>query len=292
MKVLSWFNDMVKAKKEDAYIVAEVWTEVDVYAKYYASGIDSVFNFAFANSDGLIANVVKGMGGYNAASYGKSVASLEERFGQYNENYIDAPFYTNHDLGRSAGYFSGDNAEAQLKMSAALNLFMNGSAFVYYGEELGMKGSGKDENKRAPMYWSQDAEAEGMCDGPKDMEAFEMKYPSLEEQKADSNSIYNFYKQAVLLRNRYPEIARGTVTYLEELSDKNVCVLMKEYEGSKILLVFNISGEEAVVDLTGAIDGVDAAKLQLGGMLVTGEEAVELGNTGLVLPSYSVAILK
>lgn len=292
VKVLSWFNDMVKEKKEDAYIVAEVWTEVDVYAKYYASGIDSVFNFAFANSDGLIANVVKGMGGYNAASYGKSVASLEERFGQYNENYIDAPFYTNHDLGRSAGYFSGDNAEAQLKMSAALNLFMNGSAFVYYGEELGMKGSGKDENKRAPMYWSQDAEAEGMCDGPKDMEAFEMKYPSLEEQKSDSNSIYNFYKQAVLLRNRYPEIARGTVTYLEELSDKNVCVLMKEYEGSKIFLVFNISGEEATVDLTGAVDGVDASKLQLGGMLVTGEEAVELGNTGLVLPSYSVAILK
>ena len=227
VEVLSWFNDMVKAKDENTYIVAEVWTGIDVYAKYYESGIDSIFDFGFADSDGLIANVVKGLGGKNATSYGKSVASLEERFGKYNENYIDAPFYTNHDTGRSAGYYNGENAESQLKMSAALNLFMSGSVFVYYGEELGMKGSGKDENKRAPMYWTQDAEAEGMCDGPKDMDEVEMIFPSLEEQKEDSYSIYNFYKQAVLLRNRYPEIARGTVTYIEELSDKNVCVMKK-----------------------------------------------------------------
>lgn len=293
VEVLSWFNDMVKAKKEDAYIVAEVWTEVDVYAKYYESGIDSVFNFAFANNDGLIANVVKGMGGYNAKSYGKSVASLEERFGQYNENYIDAPFYTNHDMGRSAGYFSGDDSESQLKISAALNLFMNGSAFVYYGEELGMKGSGKDENKRAPMYWSEDAQAQGMCDGPKDMENVEMKYPSLEEQKNDTYSIYNYYKQAILLRNRYPEIARGNVTYLEEISDEKVCVLLKEYEGSKILIAFNISKEKAELNLSDwNIEGVETADLELGGMLVCGEEAVEMGSTSLVLPEYSAAILK
>lgn len=293
VEVLSWFNDMVKAKDENTYIVAEVWTGIDVYAKYYESGIDSIFDFGFADSDGLIANVVKGLGGKNATSYGKSVASLEERFEKYNENYIDAPFYTNHDTGRSAGYYNGENAESQLKMSAALNLFMSGSVFVYYGEELGMKGSGKDENKRAPMYWTQDAEAEGMCGGPKDMDEVEMIYPSLEEQKEDSYSIYNFYKQAVLLRNRYPEIARGTVTYIEELSDKNVCVIMKEYEGSKILLAFNISNEEMVVDLTALnVDGIESADLQLGGMLTTGEKAVEKESTSLVLPEYSVAILK
>ncbi|MBQ6887252.1 MAG: alpha-amylase [Lachnospiraceae bacterium] len=293
VEVLSWFNDMVKSKKEDAYIVAEVWTEVDVYAKYYESGIDSVFDFGFANNDGMIANVVKGMSGYNATSYGKAVASLEERFGKYNENYIDAPFYTNHDMGRSAGYYGGEYAEAQIKMSAALNLFMNGSAFVYYGEELGMKGAGRDENKRAPMFWETDGEAEGMCDGPKDMEEVEMIYPSFEEQKEDTYSIYNFYKQAVLLRNRYPEIARGDVTYLEEVSDSKVCVLLKEYEGSKILLAFNVSKEKMVIDLSNlSIEGVEPAGLNVEGMLVTGEEAVEKGKTSLVLPGYSVAILK
>lgn len=45
MEVLSWFRSMVKEKKEDAYIVAEVWTDQNTYAKYYESGIDSCFDF-------------------------------------------------------------------------------------------------------------------------------------------------------------------------------------------------------------------------------------------------------
>ena len=44
VEVLSWFNSMVKEKKEDAYIVAEVWTDQNTYAKYYESGIDSCFD--------------------------------------------------------------------------------------------------------------------------------------------------------------------------------------------------------------------------------------------------------
>ena len=46
-----------------------------------------------------------------------------------------------------------------------------------------MKGSGKDENKRAPMYWSKDDKAEGMCKGPADMEDFQMKFDSLKSKE-------------------------------------------------------------------------------------------------------------
>ncbi len=49
---------------------------------------------------------------------------------------------------------------AQIKTAGAMNLMMSGNVFLYYGEEIGMKGSGKDENKRAPMQWSSDASAE------------------------------------------------------------------------------------------------------------------------------------
>ncbi len=48
-------------------------------------------------------------------------------------------------MGRGAGYYSGDT-EAQTKLAQAMNLLMSGSSFLYYGEELGMKGAGKDEN--------------------------------------------------------------------------------------------------------------------------------------------------
>lgn len=293
VEVLSWFNTMVKEKNEDAYIVAEVWSDMNAYAQYYESGIDSVFNFAFANSEGLIAKSVKGSAPGGAAAYGKMVEELDEKFGQYNENYIDAPFYCNHDLGRSAGYYNGEWAEAQVKMGAALNLFMNGAAFVYYGEELGMKGSGKDENKRAPMYWSEDGNAQGMCNGPKDMEKVTMKYPSFEVQREDSYSIYNYYRQAVLLRNRYPAIARGEVTYLSGVSDEQVCIIKKEYEDSTILVVFNLSAEKLLLDLSKFnLADIDAENLSVGGMLLTGEEAVSIEESGLVLPPYSVAVLE
>ena len=143
--VLTWFNDMVKSKKEDAYLVGEAWNDYNVYAKYYQSGMDSFFDFTFADKDGIIADTVKGING--ASAYGKSLVNTQELYGSYSDTYIDAPFYTNHDMARSAGYYSGDYSEAQTKLGNAMNLLMSGSAFLYYGEELGMKGSGKDENK-------------------------------------------------------------------------------------------------------------------------------------------------
>ena len=46
-------------------------------------------------------------------------------------------------MARSAGYFIRDDGR-RAKLAQALNLLMPGNAFLYYGEELGMKGSGKD----------------------------------------------------------------------------------------------------------------------------------------------------
>lgn len=291
VEVLTWFNDMVKGKKEDAYIVAEVWNDMDTYTKYYASGIDSCFNFAFADSDGIIANTLKKAGGADASSYGKALVRFSDMVSQYSDSYIDAPFYTNHDLGRGAGYYAGDYSAAQTKLAQAMNLLMSGSAFLYYGEELGMKGAGKDENKRAPMYWSMDASAEGMCDGPKDMDAVKMKFESFTEQQADGNSVYNFVKEVIRLRNAYPEIARGTVTFEEGLSDADTCVIRKTYDGEEMLLAFRISETAGTLDLSGVtVAGNDNP--QIAGLLLTGNEQAVLDGTTLKLPAYSVVLIK
>ena len=120
-----------------------------------------------------------------------------------------------------------------------------------------------------------------------------MKYPSLEVQKEDSYSIYNYYKQAVLLRNRYPQIARGEVAYLSGISDDKVCILKKEYEDSSILILFNLSAEKLLLNMEDFnLAKIDVDSLSLGGMLLTGEEAVSLEESGLILPPYSVAILE
>ena len=291
--VLTWFNDMVKSQKEDAYLVGEAWNDYSVYAKYYQSGMDSFFDFTFADKDGIIADTVKGING--ASAYGKSLVNTQELYVSYSDTYIDAPFYTNHDMARSAGYYSGDYSEAQTKLGNAMNLLMSGSAFLYYGEELGMKGSGKDENKRAPMYWSTDADAMGMCNGPKDMDDIKMKYGSLEEQENDGNSIYNFVKQTIALRNEYPVIARGKVAFDEGISDDTVCVIRKTCDEGQLTLVFNTSEKAQTVDFRkSALGATEDRKypLQIAGELLTGTEAAVLDEEQLTIPAYSVVILE
>ena len=288
---LSWLTNTVKSQKEDAYLVGEAWVNISSYSQYYASGIDSLFNFSFAGAEGVIAKV---MNGGSAEKYGAAVAELDKTFGQYNENYIDAPFYTNHDMARGVGYYVGENSENRVKMAGAMNLFMSGSAFLYYGEELGMRGSGKDENKRAPMYWSKDADAEGMCDGPADMDRFEMKYDSLEEQEQDVSSIYQYFRKAIKIRNQNPEIARGKTEYIAEVSSEKVCVLRKIYDGSELLIVFATGAETENVDLSGVtLNGhtVDDTT-EIRAMLLTGEEKIAVEDSNATMPGYSILVLK
>ena len=285
---LNWFVDMVRSQKEDAYLVGEAWDVMQVYEQFYASGIDSMFNFDFSQQSGVIANAVKKTDGVDASTFGRKIEKLEERFSGYNENYIDAPFYTNHDTGRSAGYYAGEFSPAQTKIAGAMNMFMTGASFIYYGEELGMKGTGIDENKRAPMQWSSDPEAEGMCDGPAAMESITMKYGSLEEQLEDPLSIYNYFKQAIRLKNMYPEIARGSVDFIDEISTEDICVFNKQWEEENIWIIYNISQNENVVDVSSLSD----SKLKICGSLLTQEGELALEDGKITMLPYSIVLLK
>ena len=297
--VLSWFSDMVKEKKSDAYIVGESWNDYNTYTKYYRSGCDSFFNFAFAENDGYIAKTLNQSTKSKASTYGKAIVAVQELIAENSAEAgdgftgIDAPFYTNHDMGRSAGYYSGDYVVQKTKMAQAMNLLMSGNAFLYYGEELGMKGAGKDENKRLGMNWSTDENYEGLCKGPADADSIEQIYGSLEEQQDDEYSIYNFVKQVIKIRNAYPEIARGTVTFEESLSNEQVCVLTKEYNGKQIMLIYNLSETACEVDLSGVtLNGKNAGEVTEAGMLQTGEEAPSLDGSKVTLPAYSVELVQ
>ncbi len=294
IEFMTWLNKMVKEQKEDAYVVGEAWTSIATYSKYYKSGIDSFFDFNSAGSEGNIAGVVRGS--LPASQYAANLKSTEDSLYVNNENAINAPFYTNHDMARSAGYYTGKGSQDKVKLAAALNLLTTGNAFIYYGEELGMKGSGKDENKRAPMYWTSDKSSAGMCTGPKDMDSFDMKYPSYEEQKEDELSIYNYYKAAIKLRNMYPVIARGVTEPMDSLSSSDIsCFIRKEktegeFETGSLLIVVNPSDEPQVVNL--AADDRVKEYSQLVYSLKTSGEAPSLDGDNLTIPAYGVAVLK
>lgn len=278
---LQWLNETAKAVSPEAYLVGEVWENQEIYARYYASGVDSLFDFAFAGPDGRIAKTVKG--GRSALAFAEDMAAAEELYAGYGDRAVNAPFYTNHDMARSTGYYAYDDG-SRTKLSGALNLLMSGSAFVYYGEETGLKGSGKDENKRAPMPWGEGAE--GVCAGPPGMDPQEAKFGTVAEQEKDPYSVLNYYRNAIRVRSAFPAIACGRTRVLEELSDRDVGAFIRSADGADpVLIVFNTSEESRQADLSGLGFGQLSAVLT-----VSGEEVVYRDNS-LTLPPFGVAVL-
>ena len=211
-----WLTQTAKEKNPSAYIVGEAWADQNTYAQYYRSGIDSLFDFAFAGRDGIISRTVNGAG--DLRYFAEDMAQEEGLYASLNPSYVNAPFYSNHDMDRGAEYYAGGDA-AKVKIAEALNLLMPGNAFIYYGEELGMKGAGRDENRRAPMYWSDDPQAAGMCAGPAGMDEIRMEYGSLEKQASDPDSIFSYVREAVRIRESLPAIARGKTVLIPELAE-------------------------------------------------------------------------
>lgn len=124
------------------------------------------------------------------------------------------------------------------------------------------------------------------------MDDFQMKFDSLEEQQEDPDSVYNYVKQVIRVRNQNPAIARGTTTYLEQYSGEQCFALTRTYEDSTLLLLGNTSAEPVNIDLTGLTVGSTAAEdLVLLGELYTGEETTERTGTEITLPAYSILIL-
>lgn len=293
VEILTWFNDMVKEMKPDAYLVGEAWTSQPEYAKYYASGIDSLFDFAFADQTGNLVKFVSGT--YLANSYGEYINRGEERFAEQSDHAINAPFYSNHDMDRAAGYYTGEWAAQQVKMAGALNMTMTGNVFLYYGDEIGMQGGGKDENKRLAMRWSADEKAAGMCKSPAAADTnIQQTYPALDEQMQDDSSLYNYYKNVIRLRNQFPSIRKGSTQQLDSLSDSEVCALLKEDGGERVILLYNMSATVKTVELAGATleDGTELNVKMLEATLVAGETPVTVDGTTLTMPEYSVAVLK
>lgn len=288
IEFLTWLNTCVKEKKADAYIVGECWTNSVTYTNYAASGIDSFFNFDFATNTGTIATVIRGG---SALTYGNKIVSTAALYKAQNENYIDAGFTSNHDNARVAGVLAGE--DGKLKMAQAMAMLIGGSYYLYYGDEIGMKGSGDDPNKRAPMNWVEDSSGEGMCRLSEMTQTVKMSNGTVESQQADKNSLYYYVQQAMKLRNTFPEIARGETVVITECSNEDVVVLKKIYNGEELLIVMNISENANTVDLsTVSINGKEAGKLEVVGTLLDTAEMVTVEGSTLSLPAYAIEFLK
>ncbi|SEU24067.1 glycoside hydrolase family 13 protein [Stigmatella erecta] len=163
-------------------------------------------------------------------------------------------YWDNHDQPRAVSRF-GDDREYRVesaKMLCTVLLFMQGTPYIYQGQELGMTnvsfesiehykdietlnafkvlrdehgwdtarilagvyGRGRD-NARTPMHWSGEKNA-GFTDGMPWI-ALNPNYPDINATvaEADPGSVWHHYRDTIALRKALPVVRDGTFTLLE-----------------------------------------------------------------------------
>ena len=192
-------------------------------------------------------------------------------------------FLGNHDQPRVVSRFGDTGSEELWKRSAkclaTLMYLQRGTPFIYQGEELGMtnapfetreqlrdveelnllalckneaelawawrgiKAKGRD-NARTPMQWSAGKNA-GFTTG----EPWIMLNPNhtrinAEAEEQDPDSILNYYRALIALRNSTPALLRGD---WRELLPENgqIVAYVRELEGEEYTVLCNLSGERA-----------------------------------------------
>ena len=242
----NWFVSECKKIKEDTYIVGEVWSGDSLIAPYYESF--SNFDFGMSQLQGAVATVAKQYDDVNwYVSYLNTYRSMIE---QISPNAILTPFITNHDMNRAAGFLSV--ADYEMQVAANLYILSYGNPFIYYGEEIGMKGSrtteNTDANRRLAMLWGDNdtvSDPVGTTYDKKNQDNGTVK-----SQLRDKESLLNHYKKLIMIRKANPEIARGYYTPIVFAGWYNFGGFLSTYEDSTVGVFHNTGEIEIIIDLS------------------------------------------
>lgn len=277
-----WYMQELTAYCPDIYCVGECWSGETEILDYYSAM--NCFNFSMAQAEGVIAAAAKGS---SISKYTGYIESFQKRMLEKNSDAILMPFLTNHDMDRIAGSFITEN---HMRMAANLYILCSGSPMIYYGEELGMRGSrgseSTDANRRLAMLWGDDDTIRNPV-GSTYPEDKQIK-ATVSDQMADENSLYHYYCKLIAIRHKHPAIARGSYTAVG-CGEKNLGGFIIEYNEEELAIIHNTSLEELTVDLSTCKDldghtfqtlcdsiGVGSARLEGTVLTISGQTSVIL----------------
>ncbi|VEU82350.1 alpha-amylase family glycosyl hydrolase [Acholeplasma hippikon] len=241
-----WFMTTVKSYKSDIYVVGETWSSENEMLPYYQNFNN--FDFSFSQLDGEIAQAARVTS--SVKSFVSNVKTYYDKVLAINNEAILSPFISNHDMDRAAGYLNVE--DGIMGMAANLYILGPGNPYIYYGEEIGMKGyrgtANTDANRRLAMLWG---------DGDKVKDPTGTTYDSsfqvngtVKTQLSDKDSLYNHYKKLIMLRKANPEIARGTYTPITYQEKDTFGGFISSYEGSTVVVFHNTGIKELEIDLS------------------------------------------
>ena len=276
----NWYLGELRRIKPDIYTVAEVWDGDGITDIYYPA--TDCFDFSVSQANGLIAESAKNG---NVSRYTSYVENYVNRIRAMREGAMYLPFVANHDTDRAAGFLPVSFGNMQ--MAANLYILSPGSPFIYYGEELGMKGSrggaNTDANRRLAMLW-------GDGDTVKDptgatYDASKQVEHGAADQMGDSGSLYSYYKRLIMIRKANPEIARGDYKALT-VADSKLGGFSATWENSTVCVLHNATTEPITVDLA-AVTDVPLQEIRA----VVGMGSATLDGTTLTLDGQTSIVL-
>lgn len=217
--------------------------------------LHAAFNFDFSGGNLLFPFL-----DWSASRFAAAIQRWEHAQGPGSwPNYV----INNHDLARSATRyrppFGAVEDDARMKIAAALLLTLRGTPFIYYGEEIGMRDipirsreevldpvgkrfwpfmKGRD-GCRSPMQWDAVPGAGFTGADARPWLPLNADYltRNVTAQRADTNSLYNFYRRLIALRRASPALQEGMLqpltfgtrhlfAYLRQTNEKTVLVAL------------------------------------------------------------------
>jgi len=188
-----------------------------------------------AGAPGFIANQLSGL----------DAAALRRR----------ATFLANHDSftgGRVLDQVGGDEQKARL--AAATLLTLPGTPFLYYGEEVGMRGAANltgDWRIRTPMSWSDAAGNAGFTTGtPFRALAANAATHNAAAEAGQPGALLEWYRSLVQLRRAVPALAAGSLE--ATATPGGTALAFQRAQGSgRAQVVLNFAAADASVTLAG-----------------------------------------
>lgn len=267
-------------QKGDLITVGEAWGADTERAKLYSAPDGSEFSMVF-QFEHICLDMEEGKEKWDLVPL--PFLKLKEVLNKWQKELYgcgwNSLFWNNHDLPRIVSRWGNDKEyrEVSAKMFATLLHGMQGTPYIYQGEELGMtnvrygiedyrdieilnmykerieKGYDKDDvmnsiyvkgrdNARTPMQWDSSENA-GFTSGTPWLKV-NPNYTEInaKSQMNDEKSIFNYYKKMIRLRKENPVIVDGCFTMLVP-DDENVFAYTRENETDKLLVVCNFFGK-------------------------------------------------
>lgn len=256
---LDWWKEFtteVCAIKQDTFIVGENWVnDYAIIGRYYEA-MPSSFNFIAADS---IISMAKGQYIDLIASMNKMHERYESKVEKSDVNavMVDSVMIGNHDMDRVVTRL---NSVEKAKLAATIQFTIAGTPFIYYGEEIGQAGQKPDDNRREPFDWYSGADGQYMTEMTDIFFHPVLTYVqpndgiSVEEEKDDTDSMFNHYKKLIAMRNENPTFYDGTYETLA-MGGGGLYAYKVYDDNNQYLVIHNQRKDDKTITLN--VDGTD-----------------------------------